>query len=281
MRSSAHCRRRSRSNWHARCHRSGVWRASPRSRFGSTWTGCAQVAPRRRDGGGRRSDRESPGLRESTPNQSFHATGAAHGQARHDVQPAAPARELGRSGATRGCRGNGVALQIRRCQHRLFCPPSPPEACAPGNGEVRSPRDNVPSGILHTKSGWRVSRACDRSTLLGRIGPGHPAARRQGDCQHQGGQGPEARGMVNPGSDRDCDLAPRESGLTSLGCRRTRTVRQPAREATQNGRRGRKDRCWCGLHHRTHFGSRLCRSNVQVAPPSGGTTACPRGCVLR
>ncbi len=64
--------------------------------------------------------------------------------------------------------------------------------------------------------------------------------------QHQGGRGPVP---IHKGSERGCEIAPRESGLTSLGCRRTRTVRQPVQEATQTGRRGRKDhrRGWAAV----------------------------------
>jgi len=72
------------------------------------------------------------------------------------------------------------------------------------------------------------------------------------------------------GLDRGCDITPPEKGQTSPWCRRARTVSQPAQGATQIGRQGRNDPCWCGLRHRNHLGSRLCRSNVQVDPNQGG-----------
>ncbi len=61
--------------------------------------------------------------------------------------------------------------------HRRFCPLYPIGTCVPGNGEVRSSRDNVSS----PQRGGRDSAS------------GH------GDCQHQGGRGLGSGGRVNPG----------------------------------------------------------------------------------
>src|SRR5208337_4177181 len=66
----------------------------------------------------------------------------------------------------------------------------------------------------------------------------------------------------------------RESGQTSLWCRRAWTVSQPAQAVMQKCRRGRNDLSWCYSRHRSHLGSRLCRSNAQVVPKSNGATAC-------
>jgi hypothetical protein len=77
--------------------------------------------------------------------------------------------------------------------------------------------------------------------------------------------------------DRGCDITPRETGQTSLWCWRAWTGSEPAQEATQNCRRGRNGRCWCGFCHRRHLGSRHCRSNVQVDPTTNGATACCPG----
>jgi hypothetical protein len=74
--------------------------------------------------------------------------------------------------------------------------------------------------------------------------------------------------------ERGCAITPRETGPTSLGCWRTGTGSQPAKEAKQHGRRGRNGRSWCGFRHRSHLGSRHCRSNVQVGPKAHGATAC-------
>src|SRR3954453_15870081 len=42
--------------------------------------------------------------------------------------------------------------------------------------------------------------------------------------------------------------------------------------------RGRNDLCWCYSRHRSHLGSRLCRSNAQVGPKANGVTASRKGC---
>jgi len=68
-------------------------------------------------------------------------------------------------------------------------------------------------------------------------------------------------------------ITPPEKGQTSLGCWRTWTVSQPAQGATQISRQGRNDPRWCGLRHRSHIGSRLCLSNVQVGPKTNGAAA--------
>jgi len=70
--------------------------------------------------------------------------------------------------------------------------------------------------------------------------------------------------------DRGCDITPRESGLTSLWCRRARTVSQPAQGAKQNCRRGRNGRRWCGPRHRSHLGSRHCLNSAQTGPKANG-----------
>jgi hypothetical protein len=46
----------------------------------------------------------------------------------------------------------------------------------------------------------------------------------------------------------------------------------------QNCRRGRNDPCWCYSRHRSHLGSRPCRSNAQVDPKANGATASRKGC---
>ena len=50
------------------------------------------------------------------------------------------------------------------------------------------------------------------------------------------------------------------------------------REQSRYCRRGRNDLCWCCCRHRSHLGSRLCRSNVQVDPKANGATASRKGC---
>src|ERR1700722_10089099 len=46
----------------------------------------------------------------------------------------------------------------------------------------------------------------------------------------------------------------------------------------QKCRRDRKGPCWCCCHHRSHLGSRHCRSNAQVEPNANGATASRKGC---
>src|SRR5262245_37050266 len=66
------------------------------------------------------------------------------------------------------------------------------------------------------------------------------------------------------GADRGCDITPRESGQTSLRCRRAWIVSQPAKAVMQTCRQGRNGLSRCYRRHRSHLGSRPCRSNAQV-----------------
>ena len=73
------------------------------------------------------------------------------------------------------------------------------------------------------------------------------------------------------GSDRGCDITPRESEPTSPGCRRTGTGSQPARGAKQIMSRAATP----VVRPPPNFGSWLCRSTVQVDPKANGAAASP------
>ena len=91
---------------------------------------------------------------------------------------------------------------------------------------------------------------------------GRPAARRADGAAGKG-RGRKRRPARN-GSDRGCEITPRESELTSPGCRRTGTDSQPARGAKQICR-GRQ-RPWCGPRRSSVAGSVVVPSRLTPRP---------------
>jgi hypothetical protein len=143
----------------------------------------------------------------------------------------------------------------------------------PGAGAQRSPAtDDAPPAQRHDLT--RSVMSAERGKPVALPAWGRQAVRPTDGAAGKG-RGSKRRPVGN-GPDRGCDMTPPERGQTSPGCRRARTVSQPAQAVMQRCRRGRNGPCWCSSRHRRQLGSRHCRSNAQVGPKANGATACLR-----
>jgi hypothetical protein len=93
-----------------------------------------------------------------------------------DIRASNIPERTSRSGATRGCRGNCVALRE----------------------EVTTPAV-LPAVSYRGVRPWQRGGAEPSAQRIRTLRDGSSGASQRCDCQHQGGWGPGARGRVNPG----------------------------------------------------------------------------------